>query len=58
MSDYLEKGKTITGAYYGALINRLVDESGKKRPNLKKKNILFHDDNAPSYTSTITQAKK
>ena len=30
----------------------------KKRPHLKKKKILFHDDNALSYTSIIAQAKK
>ena len=24
--DYLEKGRTITGAYYAALLDRLVDE--------------------------------
>ena len=30
----------------------------KKRPHLKKKKILFNDDNAPSHTSNIAQAKK
>ena len=55
--DYLEKGRTITVAYYGALLDRLVEEIRKKRPHLKKK-FLFHNDNAPSYTSNIIQAKK
>ena len=36
----------------------MVDESRKKRPHLKKKKILFHDDNAPPHTSNIAQAKK
>jgi histone-lysine N-methyltransferase SETMAR len=56
--DYLEKGKTITGAYYAALLDRLVDELKKKRPHLAKKKVLFHDDNAPSHTSNIGKAKK
>ena len=56
--DYLEKGRTITGSYYSALWDRLVDAIRKKRPHLKKKIILFHDDNAPSHTPNIAQAKK
>ena len=56
--DRLEKGRTITGAYYAALLDRLVDEIRKKRPHLKKKKILFHDDNASTHTSKIAQAKK
>ena len=55
--DYLEKGKTITGAYYSALLYQLKDENKKKRPHLQKKKILFHHDNAPAHTSTIAQAK-
>ena len=39
--DYLEKGRTITGAYYAALLDRLVDDIGKKRPHLEKKKMLF-----------------
>ena len=56
--DYFQKGRMITGAYYAALLDRLVDESRKKQPNFKKKKMLFHDDNSPSHTSDITQAKK
>ena len=56
--DYFEKGRTITGAYYVALLDRLVNEIRKKRPHLKKKKILFHDDNAPSHTLNIAQANK
>ena len=41
--DYLEKGRTLTGAYYAALLDRLVDEIRKKRKHLKKKNnYLFY----------------
>ena len=56
--DYLEKGRTTTGAYYAALLDRLVDEIRNKRPHLKKKKIIFHDDNASSHTLNIAQAKK
>ena len=45
----------ITREYYAALLDRLVDKIRKKRPRLKKKIILFHDDNAPL---NIAQAKK
>ena len=55
--EYLEKGSTITGAYYAVLLDRLFDEIRKKRPYLKKKKILFHDDDPPSHTSNIAQAK-
>ena len=39
--DYLEKGRTITGVYYDALLNRLVDEIRNKRPHLKRKTSYF-----------------
>ena len=38
--DYREKIRMITGAYYAALWERLVDEIRKKRPHLKKKTIF------------------
>lgn len=56
--DFLEKGRTITGAYYAALLDQLKEEVERKRPHMKKKKILFHDDNAPAHTSLIAQAKK
>ena len=56
--DYLEKGRTNTGAYYAALLDQLLNEIRKKWPHLKKKKIIFHDDNAPCHTSHISQAKK
>ena len=56
--DYLEKGRTVTGTYYAALLDRLVDEIRKKRPHFKMKKIHFHGRNAPSHTSNIAQAKK
>jgi len=44
--DYLEKGKSINSAYYSELLVRLKDEIAKKRPHMKKKKIIFHQDNA------------
>jgi transposase len=40
-----------------ALFERLNDEIKKKRPNLKKKKVLFHQDNAPVHNSIKTTAK-
>lgn len=55
--DYLGKGKTINSDYYIALLQRLKDEIAKKRPHLKKKKVLFHQDNAPCHKSMKTMAK-
>jgi hypothetical protein len=44
--DYLEKGKTITGEYYSYLLTRLDEKNHEKRPDLQKKKIIFHQDNA------------
>ncbi|XP_011647659.1 histone-lysine N-methyltransferase SETMAR-like [Pogonomyrmex barbatus] len=55
--DYLEKGKTITGVYYASLIDKLKTEIAKKRPHLKKKKVLFHQDNTPAHTSVVAMAK-
>ena len=55
--DYLEKGKTINSDYYIALLERLKDEIAEKRPHLKKKKVLFHQDNAPCHKSMKTMAK-
>ena len=55
--DYLEKGKTITGAYYCELLDRLKTEIAIKRPHLAKKKALYHHDNAPAHSSMIAQAK-
>ena len=56
--NYLGKERTTTRAYYAALLDRLVNKIRKKRTHLMRKKILFHDDNAPSHTSNISQEKK
>ncbi|XP_019878165.1 histone-lysine N-methyltransferase SETMAR-like [Aethina tumida] len=54
---YLKKGKIINSDYYVALLERLKDEVAEKRPHLKKKKMLFHQDNAPSHKSMKTMEK-
>jgi len=54
--DYLEKGKTITGEYYSNLLTRLDEKIYEKKPGLQKKNIIFHQDNAPAHKSFLTIA--
>ena len=39
---YLQKGKTITGAYYASLLDKLKEELAEKRSRLQEKKILFH----------------
>ena len=55
--DYLEKGETITGAYYASLLDRLNNEIKEKRPHLTKKKVLLHQDNARVHTCTVAMAK-
>lgn len=55
--DYLQKGRTITGAYYVELLDRLDAEIKRKRPHLAKKKVLFHQDNAPAHTSRVAKQK-
>lgn len=55
--DYLEKGRTITGQYYCALLDKFNAALKAKRPHLKKKKILFHHDNAPAHSCLLTTEK-
>ena len=55
--DCLEKGKTINSQYYRALLVRLNEEIAKKQPQMKKKKVLFHQDNALCHKSNATIAK-
>ena len=55
--DYLEKGKTINSEYHTALLVRSKEEIAKKRPQMKKKKVLFHQDNAPCQKLIATMAK-
>ncbi|GFV03705.1 putative DD34D transposase [Trichonephila clavipes] len=55
--DYLKKGKIINSDYYVALLERLKDEIKEKRPRLKKKKVLFHQDKAPCHKSMKSMVK-
>ena len=44
--DYLEKGKTINIERYIGQLMCLKNEIGEKRLQIKKKKVLFHQDNA------------
>ena len=54
--DYLEKGRTINGEYYAALLKQLRKEIKAKRPGKLTKGVLFHQDNAPAHKSVIAMA--
>ena len=55
--DYLDKRRTISSEYYIALLVRLKEEMAKKRSQVKKKKVVFHQDNASCYKSMATIAK-
>ncbi|XP_015432649.1 PREDICTED: histone-lysine N-methyltransferase SETMAR-like [Dufourea novaeangliae] len=55
--DYLQKGKTVTGQYYGMLLDKLKAAIRENRPGMAKKKVLFHHDNAPAHSSAIAQEK-
>ncbi|GFX07664.1 mariner Mos1 transposase [Trichonephila clavipes] len=57
LTDYLQKGKTITRAYFASLLDKLKAKLAEKRPHLQKKKILFCQDKAPSHTSMVAMAK-
>ncbi|CAK1585810.1 unnamed protein product [Parnassius mnemosyne] len=53
LSPLSYKKKKITHGY----LTNLRKILRKKRSHLQKKKILFHHENAPSYTSDVTMAK-
>ena len=55
--EYLEKGRTINSEYYIVLLVCLKEEITKKQPQMKKKNVLFHQDNAQCHKLIATMAK-
>ena len=54
--DYLQKGKTINGEYYGNLLRQLRKAIKSKRPGKLKKVSLFHQDNASAYKSVVAMS--
>ena len=45
LTDYLEKGKTISGTYYAGLIHKLREVIKEKRRGKLTKGVLLHHDN-------------
>ena len=54
--DYLDKGHTITGAYYDALPRQLREKLKQIRRGKLPRGVLFHQNNAPAHTSTVIMA--
>lgn len=50
----LQKKQNLTGAYYAKLISKLQNALKKKHQGMLKNGVLFHQDNAPNHTSSIT----
>ncbi len=55
--DYLEMGKPVNSDYYIELLVRLKGKVTKKRPYVKKKKFIFHQDEARCHKSMKTKAK-
>ncbi|XP_011873175.1 PREDICTED: histone-lysine N-methyltransferase SETMAR-like [Vollenhovia emeryi] len=55
--DYLPEGRTISGEYYTSLLERLDKNICEKRPDLAKKKVIFHQDNARPHINAISMAK-
>jgi len=50
-------GKQITREYYSNLLTRLDEKIREKKLGLQKKNIIFHQDNAPARKSVLAVGK-
>jgi len=56
LTDYLEKGKTVSCTYYAGLIHKLREVIKEKRRGKLTQGVLLHHDNAPAHTSHVTTA--
>ena len=56
-TDYREKGRTINSEYYRALVVLVKEEIARKWQEMKKKKVLFHQDNALCHKLIATMAK-
>ena len=50
--DYLKHGSTITGTYYANPIGKCRVALKEKRRGKLRRDVLFHQDNAPAHTSS------
>lgn len=51
--DYLEKGKTVNGTYYAAILKKLRVAIREKRRGKLASEVLLHHDNAPAHSSKV-----
>ncbi|GFR93850.1 transposase [Elysia marginata] len=49
MTDYMEKGKTVTGENYSGLLKRLRSELARRRRGKLLSGVLLLHDNAPAH---------
>ena len=56
MIDYLQRGSTITGAYYAHLLRRLKEQIKLQRRGKLRKGVLLLQDNAPAHRSQVAVA--
>ena len=55
--DYLEKGKQFSSVYYCTLLYRSCEEVKEKHPDMLRKKLPIHQDNARLYTAVQSMAK-
>ncbi|GFS22822.1 transposase [Elysia marginata] len=53
-TDYMEKGKTVTGEYYLGLLKRLRSELARRRRGKLQSGVLLLHDNAPAHRARQT----
>ena len=56
LTDYSEKGKTVSGTYYAGLIHKLREVIKEKRRGKLTQGVLLHHDNSPVHTSHVATA--
>ena len=49
MTDYMEKGKTITGEYHSGFLKRLGSESVRRRRGKLQNGVMLLHGNAPAH---------
>ena len=57
LTDFLSRGRTMNGAYYGDLIEQLRQSVKEKRRGLLTKRVFLLHDNAPVHKFLVAQQK-
>ena len=52
-TNYYEEGKTTTGDYYAALLDKLKTAIAEKHPGMAKNKVLKHHNNAPVHLNHV-----